>query len=334
MQRTATSALALLLLVCAPAVTGAQETARELTTPGTGDARPGDVVPAVPAAPPAPALNEHPQSEPKNTGVLLWKVTSSSATVYLLGSIHVASADLYPLDPRIRNAFHASSVLVTELDVSPVGKEQSKRLLEVYGTYPQGDSLDRHIDASTRQALERIIEERKDSPELSDIWKMRPWYAYLTLTNVALAAAGYKAEWGIEEHLRRMAGRKKVETLETMLDQVAIFRDMPEEAQLASLEHAVRNMHELPAAIQRAQDAWKRGDGERITDLVVEPLRRANPMLYDRLFTQRNRKMTEAVERYLSGTGTYFVVVGSGHLLGRDSILAMLAEKGHRAVQL
>ncbi|HYC54531.1 MAG TPA: TraB/GumN family protein [Candidatus Binatia bacterium] len=326
-------AIACLALSLAPSLALAQD---ERRLPAD-TVQPTNIAPAVPAPPPPRSSTMRPSREAaakEKNDVLLWRVTSRASTVYLLGSIHVASADLYPLDSRIRDAFHNATVLVTELDVSPIGKEQSKRLLEVYGTYPEGETLDQHIDPSTRAALARIVEARKQDADLSRIWTMRPWYAYLTLTNVALAAAGYKAEWGIEEHFRRMAGQKKVETLESMMDQVAIFRDMPEEAQRASLRHAVENMHELAPAIQRAQDAWKRGDGERITELVVEPLRNANPLLYDRLFTARNRKMTDAVERFLNSSGTYFVIVGSGHLLGRDSILEMLKERGHKATQL
>ena len=46
--------------------------------------------------------------------VFLWELRSPTATVYLLGSVHVASGDMYPLDARIERAFQKSETLVLE----------------------------------------------------------------------------------------------------------------------------------------------------------------------------------------------------------------------------
>jgi len=47
---------------------------------------------------------------------LLYKVSSETSTVYILGSIHLAKQELYPLDKTIREAYSKSDVLVVELD--------------------------------------------------------------------------------------------------------------------------------------------------------------------------------------------------------------------------
>ena len=44
--------------------------------------------------------------------VFLWKITSNAGEVYLLGSIHLAKPDMYPLDARIEEAFRASDNVV------------------------------------------------------------------------------------------------------------------------------------------------------------------------------------------------------------------------------
>src|SRR5512135_3369130 len=36
---------------------------------------------------------------------LFWKVVSHNATVYLLGSVHMAYPDIYPLSPAVEEAF-------------------------------------------------------------------------------------------------------------------------------------------------------------------------------------------------------------------------------------
>jgi len=47
-----------------------------------------------------------------------WKVSDENNTVYLLGSIHIADATLYPLSKEILNAYEKSDVLVVEADIS------------------------------------------------------------------------------------------------------------------------------------------------------------------------------------------------------------------------
>src|SRR5690349_22883151 len=58
----------------------------------------------------------------KRTQGLLYKVESTTATVYVLGSIHVADASLYPLDPRILSAFEQADTLVLETELTPTAK--------------------------------------------------------------------------------------------------------------------------------------------------------------------------------------------------------------------
>ena len=38
----------------------------------------------------------------------MWRVSSDTATVHLLGSVHMAKADLYPMDPAIRAAVRSA----------------------------------------------------------------------------------------------------------------------------------------------------------------------------------------------------------------------------------
>jgi len=42
----------------------------------------------------------------------LWKVQSKTSTAYVLGSLHLATKDIYPLNQKIENAFDQSDSLV------------------------------------------------------------------------------------------------------------------------------------------------------------------------------------------------------------------------------
>jgi uncharacterized protein YbaP (TraB family) len=44
--------------------------------------------------------------------------------------------------------------------------------------------------------------------------------------------------------------------------------------------------------------------------------------------------MISKIERYLDSEGTYFVIVGAGHLVGKKGILELLKSKGYAVEQL
>ncbi len=72
---------------------------------------------------------------------LMWKVTSGGATVYLVGSIHLADPSIYPLPAPVEKAFADAKVLAVEADVSNFNLEEGIGMLGQYGMYGDDDSL-------------------------------------------------------------------------------------------------------------------------------------------------------------------------------------------------
>ena len=87
--------------------------------------------------------------------------------------------------------------------------------------------------------------------------------------------------------------------------------------------------------MQAAVDAWLRGDAATLGRELVDPMKKPeSKVVYDRLIAQRNRSMASKIEWYLATPDKYFVVVGSGHLVGDDSILAILRKNGRAVEQM
>ena len=55
--------------------------------------------------------------------------------------------------------------------------------------------------------------------------------------------------------------------------------------------------------------------------------------LHKRMFDDRNLRMTDRIVEMQQAGGRYFVVVGAGHLVGDQGIVAMLERRGQRPVQ-
>ena len=94
---------------------------------------------------------------------LLYKVSSPSSTVYILGSIHLAKPELYPLDRAISHAYENSDVLVVEVDPSSQESMMSMQNTMIRsGIYSGGKSLKSELSAKTYISLKSALKLRRD----------------------------------------------------------------------------------------------------------------------------------------------------------------------------
>lgn len=83
--------------------------------------------------------------------------------------------------------------------------------------------------------------------------------------------------------------------------------------------------------------AWKKGDADTIEEEILKSALKENPEMkpfFEKLFDERNVKMAEKVGGYLKGKGSYYVVVGAGHLLGEKGIVKLLQKQGFTVEQV
>ena len=55
--------------------------------------------------------------------------------------------------------------------------------------------------------------------------------------------------------------------------------------------------------------------------------------IYEKLFFERNIKMTNKILSYLKSSESYFVIVGAGHLIGEKGIVRLLEKKGYEVTR-
>ncbi|HLQ51733.1 MAG TPA: TraB/GumN family protein, partial [Terriglobales bacterium] len=129
---------------------------------------------------------------------LVWKVTSPTATVYLVGSIHVATPELYPLPQGMESAFAASKVLAVEVNIKNIDASKSNQLAQEMGVYGPGDSLSKHISKQTSDALDSFC--TKNGVPRETLEGLKPWLAALTSAVIAFQQAGEDFHMGVDEH--------------------------------------------------------------------------------------------------------------------------------------
>lgn len=266
---------------------------------------------------------------------LLWRVDTNEATVYLFGSIHFANESFYPLRAEVEQAFESSDSLVVEVNIdSPESAARFQSLMQTEGFYSGGDLLKDHLSAETYKELQAYL--KKLGVPLNLINKQKPGIVVLTLAALQAKRVGLKPELGIDAHFLNAAKkRKKILALETMDEQLRIFLDI-EDADLL-LRDSFYSLDVLENEMATMIAAWKKGDEKALHKLLFDDVLSedsALSMLYEKLYFQRNIKMTETIKKYLSQKGKYFVVVGAGHLIGEKGIVQILQDTGYRVSRL
>jgi uncharacterized protein YbaP (TraB family) len=266
--------------------------------------------------------------------VFAWRAEIGPSTFHLLGSVHVARPDLYPLDARIEQSFAQSDVLVLEVVLDEAAQlEAAGRMLEL-GRLPPGKRLSEVVSPETWELL--VSTQAARGQPLFGLRGFRPWFVALTLTTQALQGEGFLSEHGIDEHFRRAAAdrRLRVEALETVEGQLGLFTSLSPDAEEQMLRQTLEDMDTYAGELSAALRLWSAGDAAALDALMVSPMQREYPDLFQRLFADRNRAMVERLLELAKLPGRYFVVVGAGHLVGSSGIVALLGARGIAARQL
>jgi len=264
-----------------------------------------------------------------------WKVESEKSTVYLLGSIHLATEDLYPLPEKIEKAYEKSDFLVVEVNLNNVSASVLQQSFMKKALYPPGKTLKTQISKKVYAAT--AAELTQLGLKIADFDQYEPWFVAMFMTTLKLQKLGYNPDFGIDRHFLDAAAdqKKKIQELETAAFQIDLLDEFSKTNQELFLYYTVTDLEKVEEYIDQLMNAWSHGDSAGLQKLLFlhfadEP--ELKP-IFDALFTSRNKKMAEKISSYLKGEGRYFVVVGAGHLVGDDGLISLLQKQGFTVQQ-
>jgi uncharacterized protein len=281
------------------------------------------------AAPPAAA-----DGAPKH---FLWKVTGSKGVVYLLGTIHAAKADFYPLPSIIEDSFEKADTLIEEIDISePAEVARAQQGLIEDGSYPKGDTITNHLSEVTRSHLAAYLK-KGDLPEPA-IAHLRPWLVSMLVAQLELQRMGFDPSHGLDQHFLEEArqSHKQIGALEDAASQLKLLSSLSEELQDRVLLSSLVDMEKSHDVLDLLTRAWQSGNDAAMQELITSSVREYPQLkpLMTKLFDDRNTAMAVKIERFLQTPNSYFVAVGAGHLVGDKGILSELRRKNFMVEQL
>ncbi len=265
-----------------------------------------------PAGPPRPAM---------------WKLSDADTTIYLFGGVHMLPQGLDWQTGMVDKAAREADMLILEL----APEEQAKAsavLAEIAADTPQ-PPLEQRIPPQFTDDLDLLAARTQLSrPQLDD---MESWAAALVLSNAVSRNSALSLERGTEKQLTKAfeAMGKPVTGLETVEYQLGLFDALPQRTQDALLARTISDAPNAAGKFDKLVAAWARGDVVAV-GLYADSELRAVDGLAGPLLTTRNRQWAEWLRDRMQLPGTILVSVGAGHLVGDDSVQAMLAQEGYK----
>lgn len=279
----------------------------------------------------------------------LYKVSDENSTVYMLGSIHIGDARLFPMSKAIVNGFNSSEYLGVEANI--MGDQEGVQYMLSKMVYTDGTSLKDHVSKDLYDATIKAFAKVNMTEEMVKNYK--PWAVYLVLPQLEAMTAENTSKTsavaGVDMYLmsKAVASQKPIIELEGMKFQVDLLDGFSDKIQTALLEGTVKGM-ELSEkenknlsseSIDKMLNAWRDGDVKTMSELAatMDGSTAASPEMKEfntAFLNKRNDHMVEKVKEYLADDEDYFVVVGALHVVGENGMVKALEKQGFKVEKI
>ena len=269
-------------------------------------------------APTSPASGRH----------FVWRVAKDGrAVAWLVGSVHVLKSDAYPLPAVFTRAFDDTGTVIEEVDLGAAADPAAILPTAARAVLGDGQLLSGLLDRET-YALVQGNAASAGLPMLV-LDRMQPWLVAMTLAVPALRRSGFDPALGLDQHFydRAKAAKRPVRGLETVAYQLDRLGGLPMAVQIDMLRTVLSDVDTQVSAVNDLVAAWKIGDVAALEALLLKEFR-ASPEVYQRLLVERNQAWAPKIAACATEPSPCLVVVGGAHLVGPDSVVALLRQAG------
>lgn len=261
----------------------------------------------------------------------IWVVSDADSEITLYPTLHILPPEVdWKSDELTRRLAEAEEVWFEILPGSEADPALQQTMMQL-GMNP-GSSLTSKLSPEEAASLKKAVAPFGMPIEVVD--QMRPWIVSTFVSISALMEKGFDPNSGVEKQLTSMTTGKKIRALETAEGQMRMLASIPEETQMEMLRETLTEMDEGVEELKELVADWAVGDVEDLEDNLLDEMKLETPEAYNTLFTLRNKNWADQIEAELKGSGTDFIAVGAGHLVGEDGVPAMLISRGYSVTRL
>ncbi len=254
-----------------------------------------------------------------------WLVKKGATEYMIIGSVHVGDKSMYPLPKTLTDYLSQSSGLIIEADtrstqgiVYPPISVRTKEILN-------------------KPQLQHLIEIAKDTgiPE-AQLLNAPPWNSALAIQFALINKLGYVSDKGVDMYLISLADKNNIpvislESVQFQIDLITGQTDGGKEMLLSSINEYDAGEELVECLIE----SWKSGDSSKMEEAYLTE--EATEEFNEVFLYSRNRDWAKKLDNASilpQKQGSYTVVVGNLHLVGKDNLIDLLAERGFEITPL
>lgn len=256
----------------------------------------------------------------------MWSVSADNgARVYMLGSAHYTPESMGEFPEYVVSAYEDSEYLMIE-----ALPELSEGVVEAF--LPEDESLSDILgDELFAEAVEFVGGYSRVGAE--QLERYTPLGLYTLINMIVSSAAGlgsdsvdsYFYQKAITDGKQLLSAESREEIAEYMAKYEAL---MPEIVGSTLSGIGEGGVEAMASAVTEQSEAWMRGE-EIISGAELAASEGLEAKMTQILITDRNENMARSILEQLEAGNKTFVVVGSAHFYGDDSILEQLEKKGY-----
>ena len=268
-------------------------------------------------------------------GPALWCVADADSKIYLFGTFHILPKDVEWTSAAYAAAMADAETTIVETDTrSPKAISTLQEAAREYGLNPPGITLSQTLGAERAGRFFTFAEEV--GAQRVSLEEMRPWLALISLTQIVFQQNGFDPSLGVEAAVldQAVAEGDSIEHLETAAFQIRTLADLDREEMFANFDTTIDQLADFKTVTGRLLEAWRTGDLDGIETDVLVDLRMTSPNAFKIIFAARNETWANRVETLLNDDKDYFVAVGIGHLVGEQSVIERLNERGRKVKRI
>jgi uncharacterized protein YbaP (TraB family) len=259
----------------------------------------------------------------------VWVVKSKTTTIVLFGSVHLLPPGLKWQPRKLSRALGKANEVWFEIPIDAAANLAATEAALKVGIQPPGQTLSAQLTPDDQAHLARAA--AACGLPVAGLDRLMPWYADVTLSVASYRLAGAMLDDGVERQFAaQVPPTVPQHAFETPQEQIGYLASASADDQVASLRETLNELDEGPASYERLVAAWMSGDAKAILREAVAPMMVQAPGVYKSLVVDRNQRWVDVIDRRLKGDGEVVMVVGVGHLVGPQSLPALLRARGYK----
>ena len=259
----------------------------------------------------------------------VWVAKSAAGgRVYLCGTIHILRESDYPLAPAYEAAYADAQKLVFELPPELQNGGDMNARMQKIAALPKGTTLESIVGGEMSAAVFEMG--RAASPIPVSVTGFQPWYIALMIAAIEYGELGAQPDKGVDNYFEARAARdqKPGEGLETVEFQIGLFSKLSAAQQKELLQQTLDEVKTMGADFEKMIKAWKEGDLLVLHEMLFREAEQY-PDLMDLFLINRNKAWLERLDGFLKNGERVMVLVGAGHLTGKQGLIELLKARGH-----